>query len=639
MENYYVFGLDIGTRTIVGTVGYRNEKGRFVVVAQISKEHTKRAVLDGQIHDILAVSEIIKEIKEELEQRIERPLNEVCIAAAGRVLKTKTVMVENEFSVETKITKEQVHSLELSGVEKAYEQIREEAGQGEQQFYCVGYSVVQYFLNGYSMSAIELHRAKHIGAELIATFLPDEVVNGLYTAVEGAGLSVASLTLEPLAAIQITIPEKFRLLNIALVDVGAGTSDISITRDGSITAFGMMPLAGDEITEAIAKKFLIDFQLAEKVKKQASGGKTVTFKNIMGEKLTVPADEIMSAAEEVIKLLAEKVAEQILKLNGNQPVSAVFIVGGGGKFKDFECFIAEYLGLPESKVSLRGAEVLKDITFLQKGIKKDSTLITPIGICLNYYEQQNNFIYVQVNGATCRLYDNNKLTVLDALVQTGLSESDLFPKRGADLNFTVNGEPVSYRGRFGEAAKVMLNGEETDLNRKLSDKDTIAVITATKGEDAHATIRDVKKYISLLPDEQLQCGERLCEDNETVTEGMELRRTQKTKEIVPEKKEVEVKDVLPEKEKKQDSKTEPKIKIKPAGSQKEEDEDTFVFVNGTKVTLLKKKSHIFVDVLDVYPFDMSKAGGRRLITKCNGVKVDFTVPIHSGDEIELIWEA
>ncbi|MBP3703680.1 MAG: rod shape-determining protein [Lachnospiraceae bacterium] len=637
MENYYVFGLDIGTRTIVGTVGYRNEKGRFVVIAQVSKEHTTRAVLDGQIHDILAVSKIIKEIKEELEQRIERPLNEVCIAAAGRVLKTKTVMVENEFSVETKITKEQVHSLELSGVEKAYEQIREEAGQEEQQFYCVGYSVVQYFLNGYSMSAIELHRAKHIGAELIATFLPDEVVNGLYTAVEGAGLSVASLTLEPLAAIQITIPEKFRLLNIALVDVGAGTSDISITRDGSITAFGMMPLAGDEITEAIAKKFLIDFQLAEKVKKQASGGKTVTFKNIMGEKLTVPAEEILSAAEEVIKLLAGKVAEQILQLNGNQPVSAVFIVGGGGKFKNFERFIAEHLGLPESKVSLRGAEVLKDITFMQKGIKKDSTLITPIGICLNYYEQQNNFIYVQVNGATCRLYDNNKLTVLDALVQTGLSKSDLFPERGADLNITVDGETVSYRGRFGEAAKVVLNGEETDLNRNLTDKDIISVITATKGEDAHATIRDVKKYINLLPDEQLQCGERICKDNETVTEGMELRRTQKVKEILPEKEKTEVEAVSSEKEKKRDSETEPKAE--PVDVKTEEPEDTVVYVNGTEVTLLKKKSHIFVDVLDVYPFDMSKAGGRRLITKCNGVKVDFTVPIHGGDEIELIWEA
>ncbi len=51
------------------------------------------------------------------------------------------------------------------------------------------------------------------------------------------------MTLEPIAAINVAIPEAFRMLNIALVDVGAGTSDISITRDGSIIAYGMIPFA------------------------------------------------------------------------------------------------------------------------------------------------------------------------------------------------------------------------------------------------------------------------------------------------------------------------------------------------------------------------------------------------------------
>lgn len=103
--------------------------------------------------------------------------------------------------------------------------------------------------------------------------MPDEVVDGLYQAVEDAGLHVASLTLEPIAAINVAIPERFRLLNIALVDVGAGTSDISVVKEGSVIAFGMMPLAGDEITEAIAKRYLTDFETAEKAKKPPTGKK------------------------------------------------------------------------------------------------------------------------------------------------------------------------------------------------------------------------------------------------------------------------------------------------------------------------------------------------------------------------------
>ena len=84
----YVFGLDIGTRNMVGTVGYKTKDGRFIVAAQITREHKTRAMLDGQIHDIAKVSESIKEIKEELEKSLAMPLKEVCIAAAGRVLKT-----------------------------------------------------------------------------------------------------------------------------------------------------------------------------------------------------------------------------------------------------------------------------------------------------------------------------------------------------------------------------------------------------------------------------------------------------------------------------------------------------------------------------------------------------------------------
>ena len=64
-----VFGLDIGTRSIVGTVGYK--KGdEFYCLAQRIKEHETRSMLDGQIHDIGLVSETITEVKEELEKEM-----------------------------------------------------------------------------------------------------------------------------------------------------------------------------------------------------------------------------------------------------------------------------------------------------------------------------------------------------------------------------------------------------------------------------------------------------------------------------------------------------------------------------------------------------------------------------------------
>lgn len=82
-----VFGLDIGTRNVVGSVGYK-EGREFHVIAHSVKEHETRAMLDGQIHDIGRVGNTIKAIKDDLERQLEQPLKEVCIAAAGRVLKT-----------------------------------------------------------------------------------------------------------------------------------------------------------------------------------------------------------------------------------------------------------------------------------------------------------------------------------------------------------------------------------------------------------------------------------------------------------------------------------------------------------------------------------------------------------------------
>ncbi len=493
-----VFGLDIGTRSIVGTVGYRTSTNGFVVVAQESVEHETRAMLDGQIHDIQAVADTIIQVKQKLEQLIGRKLTDVCIAAAGRVLKTVVASAEMHFNYETVVTNEHVYSLDMLGVEKAYDLLRQEQQNDDIHFYCVGYSVIRYYQNDYPITNLEGHKANTIRTELIATFLPDEVVDGLYAAVEKAGLYVANLTLEPIAAMNVAIPEKFRLLNIALVDVGAGTSDISITNDGSIIAYGMIPSAGDEITEALARHYLLDFGEAEKMKCQSTMRKQVTVHDIMGLSHKISSEEIAEVAEPVVREITTRVADRIKELNGGKPVSAVFVVGGGGKMMGFEETLADNLGIPKERVALRGSEVMGQIEFLQKNIKVDSLLVTPVGICLNYYEQKNNFIFVTLNGERIKLYDNSKLTVVDAAMQMGYPNEDLFPKRGKALNYSVNGEKRMKRGEPGDSAVVNLNGKESALSGALSQNDKIEIKASTAGKDAVMTIGEIPEYRSAI---------------------------------------------------------------------------------------------------------------------------------------------
>ena len=489
----HVFGLDIGTRNVVGTVGYRTEDEKFTVIAQYIKQHETRAMLDGQIHDIGRVARTVNAVKTELERQIESPLYEVCIAAAGRVLKTVTTHVEMEYPEETIVQGEDIHTLHLLGVDKAQEELKQK-NDTRYKFYCVGYSVVKYYLNDEVFISLEGHKAEFIGCDIIVTFLPEDVVDGLYSAVGQADLNVANMTLEPIAAINVAIPENFRMLNIALVDVGAGTSDISITKDGSIIAYGMIPHAGDELTEVIVQHYLVDFKMAESMKLQSTESDEITYEDIMSIPHTIPSEELWEVVAPTVDKITNEISEKIRQLNGDKSVSACFVVGGGGKIHGFTEKLAEYLGIVKERVALRGEEVLKEVHFEQEDIKKDPLLVTPIGICMNYYEQRNNFILVRFNGELLKLYDNNHLTVVDAAMAAEFPNEQIFPKRGKAINFTVNGASRIARGEAGESAVVTINGRPASINTPLEPNCEITIAPSTSGADAVYTVADLEEF-------------------------------------------------------------------------------------------------------------------------------------------------
>ena len=693
-----IFGLDIGTRSIVGTVGYR-EQERFHVVAMAVRYHDTRSMIDGQIHDIAKVSQDIIEVKQQLEKQLGgRKLHDVCIAAAGRVLKTAIGHGEYEFSENTVITQEYIHSIDLIGVEQAHNEILQELNESHEttKYFCVGYTVVKYFLNNYEITNLEGHKGTKIAADVLATFLPEEVVDSLYVAVEQAGLYVTNLTLEPIAAMTVAIPEQYRLLNIALIDIGAGTSDICITKDGSVIAYGMIPAAGDELTEALVKKYLIDFQTAEKLKTVSARRKSVTYKDIMGISHKITPAEIYQTTEEVKETISKKIADKIIELNGGTSVSAVFVVGGGGKLPGFTDTLAVDLNLPAERVALRGEEVMNTIDFQVEGIKKDPLYVTPIGICLNFFDQKNNFIFVNVNGERVKLYNNDKLTIFDAAVQYGIPNEDIFPKRGEDITFKINEKTRIVRGYSGEAAVISQNGKNVGMNAVIEANDNIRIQPSTKGKSAEIELSTLPEYAGMLTFRvngndvscpkfatvngkfassmyQIQDGDEVCmrnyytvgqlrtfmdlttdfyayvnhqiaEEDEKIYENFEVEFVTRKEEtpIIPDDEIVEtVEEEAAAVEKAADKaeKTVPEQKMisQPhmmPGTKRE----ITVIVNKTPVTLRGKESYTFVDILDFYPFDLTTMRGKRLVTNVNGTHAEFIQPIDEGAVIDIYWE-
>ncbi|MBQ6258374.1 MAG: cell division protein FtsA [Lachnospiraceae bacterium] len=679
-----IFGLDIGTRNVVGTVGYMTGESRqrgFHVTAEVSMPHRTRAMLDGQIHDIQRVADTIVDVKNELEGMIKAPLTDVCIAAAGRVLRTVTTRVEMAFQEETIVTGEILNDLDLMGIDQAQRDVQED--NPRYQFYCVGYSVMKYYLNGEIFSHLEGHKAKRIEEVIIVTFLPSDVVDGLYSAVERAGLSVANLTLEPIAAINLAIPENYRMLNIALVDVGAGTSDICVTKDGAIAAYGMIPHAGDELTEPIVQQFLCDFDTAEQIKIDSVSGKSVTYTDIMMIDHTIPAEEVWKLTDPVMEKITDEIAEKIKDLNGGKTVAAAFIVGGGGKVHDFCKSLSKKLEIAEERVALRGEEVMKSVEFDQKDIKKDPLLVTPIGICLNYYEQTNSFIMIKLNGERMKIYDNGHVRIIDAAIQAGFTTDELFPRRAKEIRYKFDGEERMILGDAGDGAVIRMNGEPAALNSKLRQSADIVIEPSTAGEEAKKTLSELPGLSNAslefkINGQTIRCP-KYFEVNGVIEPGsyeikegdvIESRNYYTVSQIaefmdvvISEDNEILVNRVpasldtlvyenfnvewtIGGYDRNEDAGSDE------TGDERVEDSETaapkaeekmklsipiHVTVNDTPITMTGSEEYIFSDIWNYYEFNPNEGNGRTVETRVNGEKAGLAAPIHDGDKIEVFW--
>lgn len=444
-------------------------------------------MLDGQIHHVPAVASLITEIKQELEET-HGPLKEVSVAAAGRALKTKRASFSKEMSADKALTKQDILHMELSAVQSAQEAAA--ASEDSQAYHCVGYSVVHYLLDHQEIGSLEDQLGDHVGVEIIATFLPRVVVESLLASLNRAGLKMSALTLEPIAAINVLIPPSMRRLNVALVDIGAGTSDIAITNEGTVTAYGMVPVAGDEISEALSDEFLLDFNDAETLKRKLfSSDDEIEFTDILGFTQKLSKESIIEKILPAVDKLADAISKEISILNNELSPKAVMLVGGGSLTPKLTVKLAEKLELPENRVAVRGIEAIQGLKLNHKAAGPE--LVTPAGIAIAANQMPISYMPVKVNGHDVRLFEIRELTAGDAILASGLSVPKLYGKPGLAKMVKVNGSHVTLPGSHGLPPVLTINGNISELNSPLQAHDELSIVPGKDGEEACVQVKDL----------------------------------------------------------------------------------------------------------------------------------------------------
>lgn len=616
-----VYALDIGTRSIIGLLATRVGE-RMCVQAMEIRLHTRRVMVDGQIEDIAQVAAAVREVTARLEETAGCRLKRACVAAAGRALRTERGHSTLEQPALEPVSPNVIAQLEAAAVADAEETLC--GGQEDpQRMLLVGYTATRYLLDGYPLANLLDHTGKSLAVDVVATFLPGGVIDSLYAVMRQAGLEVESLTLEPIAALNAAIPAKLRLLNLCMVDIGAGTSDIAVCRDGGVVGYTMATVAGDEITEALMRAYLIDFDTAEQLKKDLAKGGSLEFTDVLGLPQTQTAEDVSAVVAPAADTLAEKIANEILEVNGTAP-SAVFLAGGGSKLPGLRERVASALQIDPNRVAVAGNH-FSNTVYSDTLELNDPAYTTPLGIAASAgLGLISDSCQVLLNGAPAKLFRSGSLTVMELLMMNGYSYTDLLGRSGKPLSVKVDGQPRVFHGEPALPAQLQINGADAGPTAVVHAGDHVDFTPAVPGADRRMTARELAQ---LLHTPSITVNGAVPDPEDLIPSGAAIVKTGHPVERVPAKPQTPVQAPA-------QAPTQPPIQ---APAQASAWTGT---LNGKPLSLPGKADgtpYYLMDLLEYSGIDFDHVE-RPVALRLNGQECKFQQVIKNGDLVEIAYE-
>jgi cell division protein FtsA len=249
-----IVGLDIGTSKIVAIVAELLPEGTIKVIGL--GQHISRGLKKGVVINIDSTMQAIQRAIEEAELMADCKINTVFTGIAGSHVKSL-----NSHGM-VKIKDAEVSQMDVDRVVETARAIALPADQQilhilTQEFIIDGQEDVREPLG---MSGMKLEVKVHIVTGAVAA------AQNIVKCIKRCGLEVSDLILQPLASSVAVLTEDEKELGVCLVDIGGGTTDIAVFKNGAIRHTAVIPIAGDQMTNDIAVAFRTPTQSAEEIK-------------------------------------------------------------------------------------------------------------------------------------------------------------------------------------------------------------------------------------------------------------------------------------------------------------------------------------------------------------------------------------
>ncbi|NVO31259.1 cell division protein FtsA [Hymenobacter lapidiphilus] len=337
-----VVGLDIGTTKICALVGRKNEFGKLEILG------LGKAVSEGVVRGIVSnIDKTVDAIKKAIKQAEEQSginIGVVNVGIAGQHIKS---LQHNgsitRASAETEITQADVERL-TSDMYRLVTPPGSQIIHVMPQDYKVDYE--EGILDPVGMSGVRLEGNFHI------ITAQSTAINNVYKCVTKAGLEIDNLILEPLASSMSVLSDEEKEAGVALVDIGGGTTDLAIFKDGIIRHAAVLPFGGNIITTDIKQGCQVMQNQAEQLK--VKFGKAIAEEASEYEIVSIPGLRDRAPKEISLKNLAyiiearmeeivELVYAEIQRLGFQDKLAAGIVMTGGGSQLQNLVQLAEYV--------------------------------------------------------------------------------------------------------------------------------------------------------------------------------------------------------------------------------------------------------------------------------------------------------
>ena len=347
-ENNIAVGLDIGTTKIVAMVGRQDAYGKIEVLG--TGKAKSLGVHRGVVNNITQTIQSIQQAVDEAESASNKKIETVVVGIAGQhirslhhsdyITRANSEKVIDESDIERLVN--QVYKLVMLPGEEIIHVL-------PQDFKVDGQAEIKTPIGMYGG---RLEANFHVVVGQVSS------IRNIGRCIKSAGLELGSITLEPLASSDAVLSQEEKEAGVALIDIGGGTTDLAIFKDGIIRHTAVISFGGNVITEDIKEGCSIIEKQAELLKTKFGSAwpgenKDNEIVSIPGLRGRDPKEITLKNLSKIIHARVIEIVEQVfleIKNYGHEEskkklIAGIVLTGGGAQLKHIKQLVEYITGM------------------------------------------------------------------------------------------------------------------------------------------------------------------------------------------------------------------------------------------------------------------------------------------------------